>query len=163
MGRSDPSSSRSAAETAGRTAPAAGRPVLGDGAAACAGKHGRERWWWLPWRTGEETPALHAPEPRGQGHRSGARLGLDAVVRPAHLLWWLLAEARSIGGALSSAVNHCHPGTALPLRTDTPASPIRPGIRPRSGPDHCGRGMMLRAPNFRPMSAVETQKNKSLD
>ena len=98
MGRSDPSSSRSAAEPAGRTAPAAGRPVLGDGAAACAGKHGRERWWWLPWRPGEETPALHAPEPRGQGHRSGARLGLDAVVRPAHLLGWLLAEARSIGG-----------------------------------------------------------------
>ena len=62
---------------------------------------------------------LHAPEPRGQGHRSGARLGLDAVARPAHRLWWLLAEGRTIGEVLSGAVDHRHLRAALPLRSAT--------------------------------------------
>ena len=55
---------------------------------------------------------LHAPEPRGQGHRSGARISLDAVALSAHRLWWLLAEGRTIGEVLSSAVDH-RPRSAL--------------------------------------------------
>jgi hypothetical protein len=71
---------------------------------------------------------LHAPEPRGQGHRSGARLGLDAVARPTHRFWWLLAEGRTIGEVLSGAVGHRHPRAALPLRSATAGMTRRPEL-----------------------------------
>jgi hypothetical protein len=59
----------------------------------------------------EKDAPLHAPEPPGQGHRSGARLGLDAGALPAHRHWWLLAAGRTIGEVLSCAMDHNHPPT----------------------------------------------------
>jgi hypothetical protein len=78
-GSTRPSSSRLAAELAVRTTRADGRPARDDTAGACSGVTGgtgRERWWWLLWRMGEETPHS-TPLSHGVKVPLGARLGLD--------------------------------------------------------------------------------------
>ena len=113
---------------------------------------------------------LHAPEPRGQGHPLGARLGLDAVVRPAHRLWWLLAEGRTIGDVLSYAVDHRQPGTALPLRSATAGmTKVALGLVPgRAGPATAGQTRQgkeagIRAPGGPwPSGHLQPQRTQSL-
>ena len=62
-------------------------------------------------------------------------------MRPAHRLWWLLAEGRTILDVLSCAVDHRQPRTALPQRFATAGmTKVALGLVPgRAGPATAGQ------------------------
>ena len=115
-------------EPAGRRAPAAGRPALNDGAVAGAGGIGRD-WWWLPLRTGEETPPS---TPLSHGVKVTAQ-----VLALAFTLWRGQPTASSGCWPRGGPSGKCSPA---PWTTPTPRSALATAGRnsvPRASSPDC--------------------------